>query len=445
MIKITDNQLKNDLKDFFETVDKKADQITLEKSQKVVVENQKRINDCRAEAEETLKLDSQFDNYMGKCPKNIDKNYFSFPTDDDPKIVYKNQYDTLKNAKDIEKLIDTEENMYKHICLVEKNIIDKSEFDEVFEAEISDKKYEFLYKTVGKDKKLVVDSLMKKYYKNYKNCEKTIFNIIKAMIWILWASAFFYCLFIIKLLIHPTVLIGSIVGVVIFLIFCAIEDSLGRKYEKKSDYIEHICNNYVYKKYTDEYPDYFFDRFPNIERKPIYKLQKNKFDKIYDSGIIIGKDKLNKVKNVLYNNLQRHLTVYKQYADVYIPEKIILTGDNTLSYVIDSMEKGTALNYREAIFQAEQKIYAEKNRAEDVERQERMARANRIHNAEMLASQQKAEKYAREQAEYAKEQAEYARQQAESQANEERYAKQQADNTKKAADELEAIRKGYDY
>lgn len=77
------------------------------------------------------------------------------------------------------------------------------------------------------------------------------------------------------------------------------------------------------------------------------------------------------------------------------------------------MQEGSATSYTEALAIAKSNKQREKERAEDIARENRRDAEQRIVNQELLASQRRAEQYAKDQASYAKDQAYYAKKQAE--------------------------------
>lgn len=302
---------------------------------------------------------------ISKKVNQIDKDYFLFPTDSDNKTVYKTQHNILKDALTAKKCLEAEEDLYN----ISKEIYtDYPSYDD-FEAEIYtwfDETYEMFIEIPNE--KMMEDNgySLEEYFKQSLKIEQNIDRKLKrtkikkgfctfliiAMIYNLISGIIPFFMYYQDNMSIVEFLTGSFFTnfITILDIAILIIAIILRKHYKKAP--EKIKNKV--KKQTQECLDYYKESFKEKLLPPMNKIFKESYKD--------RKDELQRKYNELIENHKKLEKIYfedkkalEQYSKEFLPTR---AADNSkiLECVVEYMSTGRAINYKDALFLAEQKL-----------------------------------------------------------------------------------------
>lgn len=301
---------------------------------------------------------------ISKKSNQIDKDYFLFPTDSDNKTVYNTQSNILKDALIAKQCLEGEEDLYN----ISKEIYtDYPSYDE-FESEVNDwfdETYEMFIETPNE--RMIEDDgySLEEFFERSLKIELNVDRKIKRA-----KTKKGFCTFFIIVMMYN--LISGIIPffmyyqdnmsivefltehffnfITILYIAILIAAIILRKHYKKAP---KKMENKV-KTLTQECMDYYKEYLKDKLLPPMNKIFKESYKD--------RKDELQRKYNELIENHKELEKIYledkkalEQYSKEFLPTRAA-NNSKILEYVVECMSTGRAINYKDALFLAEQKL-----------------------------------------------------------------------------------------
>lgn len=394
---------------------------------------------------------------INKDENKLDKEYFLFPTDNDSRTVYVKQYNALKNSLVASSCLSVEE----QICSVASDTYNAYPTFESFKQYFTEK-----YNNVRNILYSYLDShLIEETGVNFENgieqeakerlkvAKKTksaktkrgfatflwavmIFNLVSGFIPMLTYNASFEEMLMLYFGSEITILYIAI------FIICSILISKYKKVPKKLDKqvqsIKAECLDF-YSSYMDEKVSPALNKMYEECFRSKEEYLKKKHSEFVEN--------YKEIKEIYANDRAN----YQLFANKYLPSRVV-SSDKVLSLIVEYMENGRAVTYKDALFLAEQKIdYDLREESADKRHQESMGQLKQA-QMEIEKSQRLHEQVIRQQEELSRMQVEITNQQNKMQ---EEYNRQLSDlvsatersasAAESAAYDLERIKRGETY
>ncbi len=318
-------------------------------------------------------LSPMLNNIISKDTNKIDKDYFLFPTDSDSKTVYNTQHNILKEALTATKCLEVEESLYN---LSKDLYTDYPSYND-FDSELSSWCQHAYQTVVDTPNEIITEEgyTLPEYFKQSLKIEQDVENKIKkanrkkgfctfliiVMIYNLFSSIipfFMYYQDNMSIVEYLTTVFFADFLTILYIIILIVAIILRKRYKKFPERIRSKINEQ-----TQECVDYY---------KACYKEKLfSPMNKIFKRNYKDRKDELERKYNELILNHKKLEKTYfedkkalENYAKDFLPSR---AADNftVFSYVVECMSTGRAINYKDALFLAEQKYENEARKKED--------------------------------------------------------------------------------